>query len=177
MTAWLLAEFAESKRIIDAARRAGAAELRPVDAFTPFPVEGLNEFLHVRADRIRPVMFIAGMAAAVLVYGLEYYSAVINYPYNSGGRPLDAWPAFMLVPFAVGILAAAIAGFIAFLLACRLPRLHHSLFAVDQFEHASQDRFFLAVERPGDDQIGPAMAFLRNAGATTIRELKIEDGS
>ena len=121
---------------------------RPVDAFTPFPVDGLHEFLNVRAHPIRLVMFIAGMTAAALVYALEYYSAVISYPYNSGGRPLDAWPAFMLVPFAIGILAAAIAGFIAFLMACRLPRLHHSLFVVDRFERASQDRFFLAVERP-----------------------------
>ena len=64
-------------------------------------------------------MFVAGMAMAALAYGLEYYSAVINYPYNSGGRPLDAWPAFMLVPFAIGILVASIAGFIAFLMACR----------------------------------------------------------
>ena len=59
-------------------------------------------------------MFIAGMLMAALAYGTEYYSAVIGYPYNSGGRPLDAWPAFMLVPFAIGILAAAIAGFITF---------------------------------------------------------------
>jgi hypothetical protein len=177
MTTWLLAEFADSKRIVDAARRARTAELRAVDAFTPFPVEGLHEFIDVRARPIRLVMFIAGMTAAALAYALEYYSAVINYPYNSGGRPLDAWPAFMLVPFAIGILAAAIAGFTAFLIACRLPQLHHSLFVVDQFELASQDRFFLAVERPAGEQIGPAIDFLRNAGATTIRELKIEDGS
>ncbi len=177
MTAWLLAEFADSTRIVDAARRARAAEFRAVDAFTPFPVEGLHEFIDVRAQPIRLVMFIAGMTAAAFVYAVEYYSAVINYPYNSGGRPLDAWPAFMLVPFAVGILAAAIAGFIAFLIACRLPRLHHSLFVVDQFELASQDRFFLALERPAGEKIGPAIDFLRNAGATTIRELKIEDGS
>ena len=177
MTAWLLAEFADSQRIVDAARRARAARLRPVDAFTPFPVDGLHEFLNVRDHPIRLVMFIAGMTAATLVYALEYYSAVISYPYNSGGRPLDAWPAFMLVPFAIGILAAAIAGFIAFLMACRLPRLHHSLFVVDRFERASQDRFFLAVERPSDDQIRPAIDFLRDAGATTIRELETEGGS
>ena len=75
-------------------------------------------------------------------------SAVIDYPYNSGGRPLDAWPAFMLVPFATGILVAAIAGFAAFLIETGLPRLHDPLFAVEGFERASQDRFVLALERP-----------------------------
>ena len=71
-------------------------------------------------------MFIGGVAMAAAAYGLEYYSAVINYPYNSGGRPLDAWPAFMLVPFAIGILVAAIAGFATLLVECGLPRLHHA---------------------------------------------------
>ena len=115
MTARLLAEFADLQRIVDAARRARAARLRPVDAFTPFPVDGLHEFLrcarschpprhvHRRHDsgdpRLRPGVLFGGY----------------QLPYNSGGRPLDAWPAFMLVPFAIGILAAAIAGFIALL--------------------------------------------------------------
>jgi hypothetical protein len=177
MSDWLLAEFADTRRIVDAARRARAARLRPVDAFTPFPVEGLHPFIAGPAQRIRLVMFVAGMTAAALAYAMEYYSAVINYPYNSGGRPFDAWPAFMLVPFAIGILAAAIAGFAAFLIACRLPRLHHSLFVVDRFGRASQDRFILAVERPADGQMDQAVAFLRNAGAITIREIQAEDGS
>ena len=55
----------------------------------------------MRRHRIRLVMFIAGTAMAALAYGTEYYSAVIGYPYNSGGGPLDAWPAFELVPFAI----------------------------------------------------------------------------
>ena len=75
-------------------------------------------------------MFIAGMAMAALAYGTEYYSAVIGYPYNSGGRPFDAWPAFMLAPFAVGILLAAVVGFATFLIETGLPRLHNNLFAV-----------------------------------------------
>ena len=92
-------------------------------------------------------MFVGGFAMAALAYGLEYFSAVIDYPFNGGGRPLDAWPAFMLVPFATGILAAAVAGFIALLTETGLPRLHDPLFAVEGFERASQDPFILALER------------------------------
>jgi hypothetical protein len=175
MTSWLLAEFSDPRRVVDAARHARAAHLQPIDAFTPYPVEGLDELLGLRPDRVRVVMFVAGMAMAALAYGTEYYSAVISYPYNSGGRPFDAWPAFMLVPFATGILAAAIAGFATFLITCRLPRLHHSLFAVERFERASQDRFILAVERPTDDRLRQAIDFLRNAGATAIREVRAEE--
>ena len=88
--------------------------LRAIDAFTPFAVEGLSEAIGVtRTSHVRVAMFIGGVGTAALAYGIEWYSAVINYPINSGGRPLNSWPAFMLFPFALGILAAAIAGLIA----------------------------------------------------------------
>jgi Protein of unknown function (DUF3341) len=166
----LLAEFSDSARFVDAARRAGG-RYRLVDAFTPFPVEAVNGLLEHRGSRIRLAMFIGGMATAVLAYALEYYSAAIDYPYNSGGRPLNAWPAFMLVPFAVGILVAAIVGFTKFLTECGLPRLHDPLFAVEGFERASQDTFVLAIARPeGDEENLRVIDFLRGAGAAGIRE-------
>jgi hypothetical protein len=172
MTALLLAEFADSRRLVEAARRARDKHYRLVDAFTPFPVEGMLELLEQRKSHIRVAMFVSGVAMAAAGYGLEYYSAVVAYPYNSGGRPLDAWPAFMLVPFAVGILIAAIAGFAALLLECGLPRLHHALFAVEGFERASQDRFILALERPADDdELRRALNFFHGAGATGLREV------
>jgi hypothetical protein len=172
MTALLLAEFADSTRFVEAARRAHGAHYRLVDAFTPFPVDGMHELLDQRKSHIRVAMFVGGIGMAVAAYALEYYSAVINFPYNSGGRPLDAWPAFMLVPFATGILVAAIAGFAALLLECGLPRLHHALFAVEGFERASQDRFILALERPANnDEVRRALDFFRGAGATALREV------
>lgn len=173
MAALLLAEFSESTRFVEAARRAHSADYRLVDAFTPFPVEAVHEFLEQRRSHVRVAMFIGGIAMAAAAYGLEYFSAVINYPYNSGGRPFDAWPAFMLVPFATGILVAAITGFATFLIECRLPRLHHALFAVEGFERASQDRFVLALERPaGDDALRRALDFFRAAGAKALREVE-----
>ena len=144
----LLAEFARFQTFRRNRQACAQRPLPAIDAYTPFPVEGVNDLLAHRHSRIRVAMFVGGIAMAALAYGLEYFSAVVNYPYNSGGRPLDAWPAFMLVPFATGILVAAIAGFTAFLVECGLPRLHHPLFAVEGFERASQDRFILAIERP-----------------------------
>lgn len=173
MTALLLAEFADSTRFIEAARRARGARYRLVDAFSPFPVEGMHELVEHRRSHIRVAMFIAGVSMAVLAYGVEYYSAVINYPYNSGGRPYDAWPAFMLVPFATGILLAAIAGFATFLIETGLPRLHNNLFAVEGFERVTQDRFILAMQRPdGDDELRRAVEFMRGAGALAVREVE-----
>jgi hypothetical protein len=172
VTKLLLAEFSDSSRFVDAARRAGV-RYRLVDAFTPFPLEAINEIFEHRGSRIRLSMFIGGIGMAAVAYGLEYFSAAINYPYNSGGRPLNSWPAFMLVPFATGILVAAIVGFTRFLIECGLPRLSDPLFAVEGFERASQDCFVLAIARPErDDDSHQAIDFLRSAGAAAIREIE-----
>ena len=172
MTPLLLAEFSDQRRFVEAARRAESARYRLIDAYTPFPVDEILEFFEHRPGRIRLAMFIGGVAMAALAYATEYYSAAFNYPYNSGGRPLDAWPAFMLVPFATGILVAAIAGFAAFLIETGLPGLHGPLFAVQGFERASQDRFVLAIARPeAEEERCRAIDLLRSAGATAIREV------
>ncbi len=173
MTALLLAEFSDQGRFVEAVRRAGSGRYRLVDAYTPFPVDDIVELLEHRRSHIRLAMFIGGGATAVLAYGVEYYSAAIDYPYNSGGRPFDAWPAFMLVPFAIGILVAAIAGFATFLIETGLPRLHDPLFAVVGFERASQDRFVLAIERPdADDERRDVIDILCGTGALAIREVE-----
>jgi hypothetical protein len=173
MSAVLLAEFAHERALMNATLAAQRRRCRVLDAFTPFPVEGLAELLAVHPSRIRLAMLLGGLAVAALAYGGEVYTAVIDYPYNVGGRPLHSWPAFMLVPFATGILGATIAGLIAFLVECGLPRLHFPLFAAEGFERASQDRFLLAVARPDDDEHSQQMIdWLREVGAVAVREVE-----
>jgi hypothetical protein len=151
----LVASFRTPEALLAALGRARAAGHRPLDALTPFPVEGLAERLGdpPRAPRgaIRPAMLAAGLGAAALAYAVQWWSAVHDYPLNAGGRPLHSWPVFLLVPFEVGVLAAAVAGLVATLRACGLPRLHHPLFATPGIERASQDRFLLVVEPVGDE--------------------------
>ncbi|MGB6537121.1 MAG: DUF3341 domain-containing protein [Xanthobacteraceae bacterium] len=173
MSAVLLAEFSQARQLRNAARGAKRRNWRLVDAFTPHHVDGLSELLVVRSSRIRIAMFVVGFAVAALAYGAgEYYTAVINYPYNSGGRPLNAWPAFMLVPFATGILGASVAGLAVFLFENGLPRLHHPLFAVEGFERASQDRFWLMVMRPENfAEKQQAIDWLGQAGAISVHEV------
>ena len=169
MSVVLIARFAEGDALLSAAKRAGDAAT-VLDAFTPFPVEGMAELLDIPRSRIPLLMAIGGIAVAALAFGTEWYSAVVNYPINSGGRPLNSWPAFMLVPFAVGILGAAVTGFAALLIDNGLPRLHHPLFAIAGMEQASQNAFLLAIAAETDD-VDRLRAALEGAGAEAVREV------
>jgi hypothetical protein len=117
-------------------------------------------------------MFVAGFGVAALAYLLEWWSAVVDYPIDSGGRPPHSWPAFMMFPFSVGILSAAVCGLIAFFCETGLPRLHHRVFGVPGFESASQDRFFLEWAAPEtDDARQELIGQLHESGAIVIREV------
>lgn len=173
MSGMLLAEYPGADALLAAARRARDAGYHALDAFAPFNVEGLPELLGVKSSRVRVAMFFGGIGAAALAYGTEYFAAVVNYPINSGGRPLNAWPAFILFPFAIGIFAAAVCGLITLLVESGLPRLHHALFAIPGFERVSQDAFLLALAAPEDAaELARTRDWLSQGGATAIWEVK-----
>lgn len=145
MTGFLLAEFATAHEALAAAAAAAAAEMPAQDVLSPNPLEGISEHLAPRpaGKAIGWVMFAAGVLGALGGYGMQWYSAVIDYPINAGGRGLNSWPAFLLVPYETAILGAAIAGILGWMWMCGLPHPHHPLFAADIVERASQDRYLL----------------------------------
>ncbi len=173
MSSVLLAEFTGADALLKAAQGTREAGFRTLDAFSPFAVNGLAEAIGGPRSHVRVATFFGGVGIAALAYWTEWYSAVFNYAINSGGRPLNSWPAFMLFPFAIGILGAAIAGLIALLVQSGLPRLHHALFEVPGFERVSQDAFLLALDAPaGEIEMRRAREWLSNVGATAIWEVK-----
>lgn len=144
----------EFRRVADLAT--GAERLRNqgytrLEAFTPFPVPELDDILVPSRDPIPFIMLIAGVIGGLGGYGIQYYTAVIDYPILSGGKPMHSWPAFIPVTFELTILFAAFAGFLACWWSSRLPQLNHPLFDATDFDLASRDRFFLLLRTDDKD--------------------------
>ncbi|HET7161403.1 MAG TPA: DUF3341 domain-containing protein, partial [Rhodanobacteraceae bacterium] len=91
----LLAEFAEVGQFRDAVLRARRERYTAIEAYSPYPVEGLDEALGPRRNWVPFWMLIGAIGGGAFTYWLEWYSAVVNYPINIGGRPLFSWPAFI----------------------------------------------------------------------------------
>jgi hypothetical protein len=142
----VLAEFDTPERLCTAARAARDAGYDRLDAYTPFPVEGLAEALGVPPTRLPWLVFAGGVAGAFLAYAMQWYAAAVAYPLNVGGRPYNSWPAFIPITFELAVLGAALTGLFSMLFANGLPRLDHPLFEVERFALASRERFFLCVE-------------------------------
>ena len=65
----LLAEFETAEDLLRAARRAHAAGYRAMDAYSPFPIEGLTEALGWRTNAIPLIGFFGGLIGALTGIG------------------------------------------------------------------------------------------------------------
>jgi hypothetical protein len=168
----LLAEFSSADALCAAAKRAREHGYTRAEAYSPFPVEGLDEVLGSGPDRVAPAALAGGLLGGAGTYFLQWYAAVVDYPVNVGGRPLHSWPAFIPATFEIAILGAAVAAVLAMLVQNGLPRLYHPLFEVEEFELASRNRFFLCL--PAHDPVfapGPARALLEELQPMLLREV------
>jgi len=169
----LVAEFASDRLLVDAARRARGAGYRCIDAYAPFSVEGLSDALGFRSDRVALITLLGGILGGIGAYFLQWYTAVIDYPINAGGRPLHSWPAFIPATFEMTVLGAALAAFFGMLILNGLPRLVHPIFNTPDFDLASRNRFFLCIEaRDPRFEPGETRAFLDSLEPMRIAEVE-----
>lgn len=170
----LIAEYTEASEILGAARRAYREGYRQMDAYTPFPVEGLPESLGFRDHLVPWIMFIGGALGCALGFGFLYWTTVIDYPLNVGGRPLYSWPMWIPITFECTVLLSAFAGVVGMLILNGLPQPYHPVFDAPNFEEATSSRFFLCIEAR-DPRFDPeeTRRFLEATGAARVSEVEL----
>ena len=142
----LMAEFDDPSSLVAATERAHREGYRRMDAYSPFPIEELHEALGSRHTRLPLIVLIGGLCGCIGGYALQYWSSVMAYPLNIGGKPLHSWPAFIPVTFECTILVAALSAVLGMLALNGLPQPYHPVFNVPRFALASRNRFFLCIE-------------------------------
>jgi hypothetical protein len=169
----VMAEFRDPTHIVRAARSAYSAGYRKLDAYTPFPIEELAEALgyHSRG-RLPRIVLACGTLGGLAGFLLQYWTSVIDYPLNIGGRPFNSWPMFIPVTFETTVLFAALSAVLGMLALNGLPMPYHPAFNVPEFALASRDRFFLCIESedPSFDLDG-TKRFLLSLDATKVYEV------
>jgi hypothetical protein len=142
----LMAEFDAPEKLLAAAEQARDEGYRRMDAYTPFPMEELTDALGIRRSNLSLFVLCCGITGCLLGFFMQYYAAVVDYPLNIGGRPLNSWPQWIPITFEMTILFSALGTFVGVFFRNGLPRPVHPVFNVDRFERATRDRFFLCIE-------------------------------
>lgn len=142
----MMAEFEEEEELVAATKRAYEAGYRQMDAYSPFPIEGLAEAMGSHWTAVPAIVLTGGIIGGLGGYFMEWFATVVDYPINVGGRPLHSWPAYIPITFELTVLVASIFALVGMLALNRLPEPYHPVFNAPGFDHASQDRFFLCIE-------------------------------
>jgi hypothetical protein len=168
-----MAEFLTPEEIRAAAERTREAGYVCIDAFSPFPVEGLGEAIGFKRSRVALVVLIGGLLGGLVGYGMMYYSAVWDYPIVVAGRPLHSIPAFIPITFELTVLGASLFAVLGMLALNGLPRPNHPVFNAPRFELASRSRFFLLIEADDDhfDEYG-TKHFLESLKPAHVEEVR-----
>jgi hypothetical protein len=142
----IIAEFENPTALVNAARAAREQGYRKLDAYSPFPIEELNDALHLHGNKLPLIVLLGGLVGGSLGYLLQYYVTVVYFPINIAGRPLHSWPSYIIITFEMTILFAALSAVLGLLGLCGLPMPYHPVFNVPRFALASRNRFFLCIQ-------------------------------
>ncbi len=167
----ILAEFDHSEDLVAAVHAARGKGYREMEAYTPLPLHEVSEALGYKSH-LPKIVLAGGILGALSGFALQYWTSVIDYPLNIGGRPDNSWPSFIVVVFELTILFAAIAAVLGMLALNGLPRPHHPVFAAPPFELASRNRFFLMIlSRDKHFDAEPVRSFLEAQTHLTVTEV------
>ncbi len=141
-----MAEYADENQLLAAARQVRDAGYTRTDAFTPFPVHGIDEALGIKPTVLPWFTLAAGATGTCVALAMQIWMNAVDYPYIISGKPFVSLPAFIPVAFELTVLFAAFTTVFAMLGLNGLPRFSNPVFNNPKFDRSTDDRFFLWVD-------------------------------
>jgi hypothetical protein len=149
----VIGTFATDEDFLGAARAARDSGFRIVDAYTPFPVHGLDRAMGLRPSRLPWACFVFGLIGVVFALSTQPWAMAVSWPMNVGGKPWNSLPAFVPVTFEVMVLFGGLGLVATFLLRCGLLP---GRTAAPLFRGVTDDSFVLLLQQPeeaGDEHV------------------------
>lgn len=177
--------FDDPSALVSATAKVREAKYRDFDAFTPFPVHGLEHAQGLRRSPIPFVTLVAAMTGGSLGFLFQYWTSAVDWPIIVGGKPFNSWPAFIPITFELTVLFAGLSTVAAMFLFNGLPNIKRKIFD----PALTRDRFALFIESPlpldeGEDvtlggkykafQETEVHGFLKQLGAKEVRSVYAE---
>lgn len=168
----LLAQFDDPNSLLDACNQCREAGYTKTDAFSPFPVHGIDPALGIKRSILPFIVLSVGITGLFIGLGLQFFansdafddiSPFKGYAYYIGGKPIFSVPANIPVTFEIIVLSSAFATFLGMWFLNRLPRFSNPLHRISRFKRVTNDKFFLMVE--ADDS-----KFSRTATETQLNQ-------
>ncbi|MEI7457946.1 MAG: quinol:electron acceptor oxidoreductase subunit ActD [Pirellula sp.] len=140
-----MAEYADEEDLLVAARKVRDSGYTQTDAFTPFPVHGIDEALGIKPTILPFIVLCAGMTGLITALLMQWWTNGVDYKYLISAKPFGITPASIPVAFELTILFSAFTSFFGMIFLNQLPRFSNPLFTNPRFDRVTDDKFFLYV--------------------------------
>jgi hypothetical protein len=165
-----IAGFTDEKDLLRAVAAVRQRHWPVLEAYTPYPVHGLDEALGRRRSQLAMACFFCGLAGVILALGFQFWVTAVDWPLNVGGQPWNSLPAFVPVTFEAMVLVGGVGLVLAWLARCRL---YPGKKAVLPAPGATDDRFVLVLGQDSPATDGVAIrALLQENHAVSVEERK-----
>ena len=141
-----MAEYQDEHGLLAAARKVRDSGYTKTDAFSPFPVHGIDEALGIKPTILPWIVLCAGFTGLGTALLMQWWMNGVDYPYIISGKPFGITPASIPVAFELTVLFSAFTSFLGMIALNSLPRFSNPVFTNPRFDRATNDRFFLYVE-------------------------------
>jgi len=144
----VLGLYSDAQKIVDAAKQIRPRKLGRLEAYTPYPVHGLDRAIGLPPSKLGQLVLGMGITGAALALLFEWWTSAIDYPLVVGGKPLFSWQAFVPVMFEVTVLFATFTAGLAMLFALnKLPFFGHPVLHAKAIKDITRDKLALSIER------------------------------
>jgi hypothetical protein len=162
---YLIGVFETEETMMAAFRKMKEQEIEIEDVFTPYPVHEVLE-KHGRRSRITIVGWFYGFFAAIAVLAFLFYTAVIDWPLNYGGKPSNAFPSFLVITIVLTIFSITILSLFTFSWRANLwPSNEKPIYYIG----ATDDKFVILVKKEKTD-VSRATSVMKASGAIEVIE-------
>lgn len=141
-----MAEFENEHDLLHAAEKVRDAGYTKTDAFTPFPVHGIDHALGIKPTILPFIVLCAGLTGLCTALLMQWWMNGVDYRYIISGKPFGITPASIPVSFELTILFSAFTSVLGMLALNGLPKFSNPVFNNAKFDRATNDRFFLYVD-------------------------------
>jgi hypothetical protein len=142
----VVGDFDTPEDLMRAIRTARTAGYTKMEAYSPFPIHGIDEALGAPRSPLGYIVLASALTGLAIAVLLQWWVGVVNYPLDVAGKPLFAFEPSVPIMFELSILIGAFGAVLGMFHLNRLPTYYHAFFNYSRSAGASNDRFLLAVE-------------------------------
>jgi len=140
------------------------------EIYTPYPVMEAIYALD-RKSRFTTAAFVYGFLAVIGVLSFLYWTSVIDWPINYGGKPTNAFPSFIIITLVLTILTVTLGSLFTFSVRAQIyPGKKYVL----PDERSTDDKFVILFDKKtagaGFEAISTAM---KASGASEVYEKEL----